>query len=132
MWICPKCGREFKRTHQGHFCGKAPATVDEYIESQPPEAHRHLNELRSIIRGNVPDVIERIAWSMPTYDKKGNSISFAACKKHISLYVGMEAIQKFQAELNGFSTKKSAVYLPYDKELPSGLIGNIINWCLNC
>ena len=21
MWKCPKCGREFKRTNQGHYCG---------------------------------------------------------------------------------------------------------------
>lgn len=23
MWVCPKCGREFKRINQGHYCGKA-------------------------------------------------------------------------------------------------------------
>ena len=34
MWTCPKCGREFKRTNQSHYCGKAPESVDEYIELQ--------------------------------------------------------------------------------------------------
>lgn len=34
MWICPKCGRKFKRTNQGHYCGKAPESIDEYIELQ--------------------------------------------------------------------------------------------------
>lgn len=43
MWICPKCGREFKRINQGHYCGKAPKTVLEYIDSQPIETHPPLN-----------------------------------------------------------------------------------------
>lgn len=38
MWICPKCGREFKRTNQGHYCGKAPESVDEYRELQNLQA----------------------------------------------------------------------------------------------
>jgi len=37
MWICPKCKREFKNINQGHYCGKAPETVDEYVESQLPD-----------------------------------------------------------------------------------------------
>lgn len=37
MWTCPKCGREFKRTNQGHYCGKVPENVDEYIELQITE-----------------------------------------------------------------------------------------------
>ena len=41
MWTCPKCGREFKRTNQGHYCGKAPENVDEYIELQITEAREH-------------------------------------------------------------------------------------------
>lgn len=37
MWMCPKCGRTFKRKEQSHYCGKAPETVDEYIAAQPEE-----------------------------------------------------------------------------------------------
>ncbi len=36
MWVCPKCGREFQRNNQGHFCGQPPKTVDEYIARQEP------------------------------------------------------------------------------------------------
>lgn len=35
MWVCPKCGREFKKTNQSHYCGSAPETIDEYISRQP-------------------------------------------------------------------------------------------------
>ena len=43
---------------------------------------------------------------MPYYEKEGKSISFSACKKHISFYVGAEAIEKFALDLNEFVTKK--------------------------
>ena len=69
MWTCPKCGREFKRTNQGHYCGKAPESVDEYIELQIPEAKTYVVELRNLIRRCVPEVRERIAWSMPFFEK---------------------------------------------------------------
>ena len=55
MWICPKRGSIFKRTNQGHYCGKAPESVDEYIELQIPEARTYVVELRNLIRRCVPD-----------------------------------------------------------------------------
>lgn len=131
MWICPKCGREFKRTNQGHYCGKAPETAAEYIELQPSETHSHLREMVNAIQNSVPDAKERILWSMPTFEKAGGSISLSACKKHISFYVGMEAIEKFKSKLNGFTTNKNAIYFPYNKDLPLALIADIAKWCLN-
>ena len=129
MWVCPKCGREFKRTNQGHYCGKAPETVWEYIESQPAKARPHLAEIAAIIRDGIPGVNERISWSMPTYEKAGNTLSFSACKNHVSLYAGCEAIEKFAPELSEFTTKKSAIYFPYDKILPAKLIEEIVKQC---
>ena len=130
MWICPKCGRGFKRTNQGHYCGEAPKTLLEYIESQSIEAQSHLRELTTIIQDSVPDVKEHISWSMPVYEKAGKSVSFFACKNHISLYVGIEAIDVFSSALNGFTTKKNAIYLPYSKKLPVKVIEDIVKWCL--
>ena len=126
----PKCGREFKRTSQSHYCGKAPETVMEYMDLQPKETHPHLSEMMTILKNSVPNVRERILWSMPYYEKEGKSISFSACKKHISLYAGAEAIERFASDLNEFSTKKSAIYFPYDKALPAKLIESIAKWCL--
>jgi len=131
MWICPKCGRQFKRTNQGHYCGKAPETVSEYIDLQPSETHSHLKELMTAIRDNVPYVHECILWSMPYYKKGEKSISFAAFKKHVSFYVGAEVIEEFSSELNEFVTKKDAIYLPYSKEFPTQVIIDIAKRCLN-
>lgn len=93
MWMCPRCGREFKRTNQGHYCGEAPKTVLEYIDTQPIETHSHLKEMMNAIQNSVPCVNERILWSMPYYEKEGKSISFSACKKHISFNVGVETLK---------------------------------------
>ena len=130
MWICPKCGREFKRTNQSHYCGKSPKTVLEYIDSQPIETHARLTEMMIILQRSVPYVNERILWSMPYYEKDGESISFSACKNHISFYAGVEAIERFAPELKEFATKKNAIYFPYDKALPANLIERIVKWCL--
>ena len=90
MWVCPKCGREFRRTNQGHYCGEPPETVLEYIKAQA-----HLFAIADIINAVIPGVQERISWSMPIYEKDGKSISFSACKNH----VGSEVIEEFAWDL---------------------------------
>ena len=129
MWTCPKCGREFKKINQGHYCGKAPENVSEYIELQDLETHAHLMELRNIILNNIPDVRERVAWSMPKYEREKNSVSFVACKRHISLYIQFEILEQFKSQLNDFEIKKNALYLPYNKPLPVELIEKMIKKC---
>ena len=126
MWICPKCGRKFKRTNQGHYCGKAPESIDEYIELQILQARIYIIELRNIIQRCVPEVKERIAWSMPLFEKDKHSISLAACKKHISLYVDTKTIEMLKPQLSELEIKKNAIYIPYDKDLPIQTIENVI------
>ena len=129
MWTCPKCGREFKRTNQGHYCGKAPESVDEYIELQIPEVKTYVVELRNLIRRCVPEVRERIAWSMPFFEKDNCSISFAVCKNHISLYIDQTIIEKMKPQMNEFEINKNAIYLTYDKALPIHVIEDIVKQC---
>lgn len=130
MWTCPKCGRVFQRANQGHYCGKAPETVLEYIASQPSEAQPHLRQMRMTLLNSLPCINERILWSMPYYEKEGKTLSFSACKKHISFYAELEAIGEFESELSGFITKKNAIYFPYAQALPTKLIAAIAKWCL--
>ena len=92
MWKCPKCGRSFKREEQSHYCGKAPATIDEYINSQDEVIRDQLQCVREAIRDELPNATEKISWSMPTYWQGHNIIHFAAQKKHIGLYPGGGAV----------------------------------------
>ena len=128
MWKCPKCGREFSRRGQSHYCEKSK-TIDEYIAAQDEAVRPKLNEVRAILRSALPDAQERISWSMPTYWKGQNLIHFAASKKHIGLYPGGEATTVFAEELAGIDVSKGTIRLPYDKELPADLIKKIAVWC---
>ena len=129
MWICPNCHRAFERQEQGHFCEK-PKTIDEYIAMQEEGARPRLREIRLILRQALPEAEERISWSMPTYWKGRNLIHFAAAQKHVGLYPGGEATAAFAEALRGFDVSKGTIRLPYDGELPAGLIEQIARWCL--
>ena len=127
-WKCPKCGREFSKTEQPHYCGK-PQTVDDYIATQDETVQPKLNQIRAILPAALPEAQERISWAMPTYWKGKNIIHFAASKKHIGLYPGGEATGVFAEQLQGFDVSKGTIRLPYDRELPEELITAIARWC---
>ena len=59
MWKCPKCGREFGRQNQGHYCVK-PETIDAYIAMQDEAVQPRLREVRDILRAALPEAQERI------------------------------------------------------------------------
>ena len=129
MWTCPKCGREFRRSNQGHYCGKAPATISDYIAAQAEEHQRPLRQLRDALRQSLPEAQERIAWRMPSYWAGRHILQFSAGKTQISLYVGEAAVAAFSPVLSGYQTKKGTVYLPYYQALPLPLIQEMAVWC---
>ena len=129
MWECPKCGRSFKRTNQDHYCGPALQTIEEYIAQQPENAQPYLRQINDTIKNALPDAVQKISWSMPTYWKKRNLIQFAAFKKHIGLYPGPDAVRAFANQLTEYKTSKGAIQFPYEKPLPLELIAEIAAWC---
>lgn len=129
MWECPKCGRSFKRTNQDHYCGPMLQTIEEYIAQQPENAQPYLRQINDTIKNALPDAVQKISWSMPTYWKKRNLIQFAAFKKHIGLYPGPEAVETFVNQLTEYKTSKGAIQFPYEKPLPLELIAEIAAWC---
>ena len=127
-WKCPKCGREFSRENQDHYCVK-PKTIDEYISVQDEKIIPILKEVRGIISAAIPDADERISWSMPTYWKGRNIIHFAASKTHLGIYPGDEAVAEFEEELQEYDVSKGTIRLPYEKPIPEELIREIAKWC---
>ena len=129
MWKCPNCGREFKRTNQDHYCGRAPVSIDEYILKQDVALQPILINLRNAIRDAIPEAEEKIAWSMPTWKKKGNIIHFAVSKNHIGVHAGEDAVAHFSERLKGFEIYKGVIRLKFDQEIPLALISDIAKWC---
>ena len=128
MWICPDCGRSFKRTNQSHYCGKAPVTIDEYIVRQSQDIQPFLIELRNVIHQAIPEAEETISWSVPAWKRKRNLIRFSVNKDHIGLYIEEDAIARFKERLKGFETDKGVIRLKPDQTLPSSLIADIAKW----
>jgi len=128
MWKCPKCGREFSRQGQDHYCMK-PQTIDEYITMQDEAVQPRLREVRDVLRATLPEAQERMSWSMPTYWKGRNIIHFAASKKHLGLYPGGEATTIFAEALKDYDVSKGTIRIPWDRELPETLIREIARWC---
>ncbi len=131
MWKCPKCGRTFKKEGQSHYCGEAPETIDEYILAQDEGVRRQLQSVREAIRKELPDAVEKISWSMPTWWDGRNIIHLAANKKHIGLYPGPEAVAFFAEKLEraGCGYSKGSIRIPYSDDLPLDLIAEIAGWC---
>lgn len=128
-WICPKCGREFKNTHQQHFCVQAPKTIDEYLASLPEEVRPLLHQVRDTLRATLPDATEKMAWRMPTYWKGVNIIHFASFKRHFGLYPGDGGVRHFAPRLTEYKYSKGAIQFAYDKPVPFDLITEIALWC---
>lgn len=128
MWKCPKCGREFSRQGQDHYCMK-PQTIDEYIAMQDEAVQPRLQEVRGIIHSAIPEAEERISWSMPTFWKGRNLIHFAALKKHLGLYPGDEATRVFAEALKDFDVSKGTIRIPWNRALPETLIREIARLC---
>lgn len=125
MWKCPTCGREFKKLHQDHSCGSAPATIDEYIAAQSGEIRPILAKVRETIRTAAPDAVEKITWRMPTFWQGENLIHFAAFKKHLGIYPGDLTLTPFVDQLAAYHTTKGAIQFPFDKPIPYDLIADI-------
>ena len=88
--------------------------------------------MRDIILGSASGIEEKIVWSMPTYSLSVRSLSFAACKEHVSLYIGSEILRIYEKELEGFQIKKDALYLSYNREIPASTIKAISSRVFSC
>lgn len=129
MWKCPKCGREFEKVNQSHFCGDPDDSIDAYIAAQPEHVQPLLSQVREAIRAVLPDAQERISWRMPTFWEKHNIIHFAAFKNHLGIYPGDKAVEHFADRLKDYKFSKGAIQFQYDEPVPYDLIAEIALWC---
>ena len=111
--------------------GKAPlSSIDQYIDEAPQKVKQKLRELRTVIKSEVPDAEERIAYQMPTFSQEGNLVHFAYFKNHIGFFPAPSGIENFKEELARYKTSTGTVQIPLDEELPLDLIREIVRFRL--
>ena len=112
-----------KSSYRGR--GKRAANIDEYIDSAPPEARKHLRELRTLLRKAAPRATEAIKWGYPVFEEHRILFAFGAFKTHLNLMPTPSAMKPFAKELAKFKTGKGSIQLPYDQPLPKALLRKI-------
>lgn len=105
-----------------------PQTIDAYIAQYPHNIQEILQNIRATIHDAAPDAQETIKYGIPTFVQNGNMISFAAYKKHVSLYPVPAGNEKFQKELAPYRAAKSTFQLPLDKPVPYALVTKFIKY----
>ena len=104
----------------------APASIDAYIQTLPPETQPVVQAIRERIRRAVPGAVETISYAMPAFKLNGKVlVYFAAWKAHVGFYATPAGNAAFQAELAPFKQSKGAVHFPLDRPMPLDLIARI-------
>lgn len=107
---------------------KTFTTIDEYIVTFPENIQKKLNEIRAVIRSEVPQVGERIAYGIPTFTLNGNLVHFAGYERHIGFYPTPSAMKEFKNEMRAYKMSKGAVQFPLDEPLPEDLIRRMVRF----
>jgi uncharacterized protein YdhG (YjbR/CyaY superfamily) len=104
----------------------APASVDAYISSFPPDAAAALTEVRHLVAEIVPEATETISYDIPTFDLDGRHlVHFAAWEKHLSIYP-VPRSDALTHELQPYRHGKGTLRFPFAQPVPYELIGKVV------
>lgn len=104
--------------------------VDEYIAQFSLEQQKTLQQIRAVVKGQLPNAEECIKYGMPTYFEKENLVHFAQAKHHIGFYPGPKAIVAFENSLTAYKTSKGAIQFAANQPIPYELIKEMTAWRL--
>jgi uncharacterized protein YdhG (YjbR/CyaY superfamily) len=107
----------------------APATVDAYLASLPPDRRAAVETIRRAATAGAPEAAESIAYGMPALRSHGRQflVSYAAFRAHYSLFPASEAvIQACGVELTPYLSGKGTIRFPADRPIPAALVTKIV------
>ena len=106
-------------------------TVDEYLARFDNSAREQLEQVRTIIREELPDAAERIAYAIPSYAVNGrNLVHFGGWKDYLSVYPVPEGDDAFQAAITAHRAGKGTLRFSLAEPLPAELIRQIVRFLL--
>lgn len=100
-------------------------TIDEYIDAAPKDGQKMLHELRALLKEVAPEAKEAIKWGSPVFEEKRILFAFSAFKSHVNFMPTRTTLEHFKKELEGYTTGKDTIQLPYDQPLPKALIRQV-------
>ncbi len=98
--------------------------VDDYFDRLAPVARPHLDRLRALSRTAAPDAREVLQWNQPAYLLDTRLWMLQAFKNHASLRFPLRIVGAHRAEIEaaGFDAGSGMIKLPYDRDLPEGVL----------
>jgi uncharacterized protein YdhG (YjbR/CyaY superfamily) len=100
---------------------KAPTTIDDYIESSPPQVRPILEKIRQTIKKAAPTAEERISYRLAAFFLNGAVAYFGAFKKHIGFFPPVTD-EKLRREAKRYMGPKGNLQFPLDEPMPYELI----------
>lgn len=102
-------------------------TVDEYIKSFDGITKERLEEMRALVKKQLPGAEERISYDIPAYfvDKK-LIVYFAGYKQHIGMYPGRSISEAYNKLAAKYASGKSTARFPHSEPLPTDIIKKFI------
>jgi uncharacterized protein YdhG (YjbR/CyaY superfamily) len=105
-----------------------PGTIDQYIETFPPDVQKLLQQVRNTIKKAAPKAEEKISYSMPAFMFHGPLVYFAGYKGHIGFYATPTGHREFKDDLAKYKQGKGSVQFPIDQPMPLALITRIVKF----
>jgi uncharacterized protein YdhG (YjbR/CyaY superfamily) len=104
--------------------GERSSEIDAYLEALPVERREALSVVRSLLHEVAGEGEETIWYGLPTVKYKGKVLgSFAAQKRHLSLYViDVDVVEAHRHELKGLSVAKAAIRFKRLEQLPLDVV----------
>lgn len=106
---------------------RQPATIEEYLDTQPPESAAALTRVRAVLHRALPAAEETISYQMPAIRLNGRIVLyFAGWKDHVSIYPITDALRDtMSAEIAPYVAGKGTLRFPLVRRLPVRLIERI-------
>ena len=102
---------------------------EDYYARLPHVARPHLEALRELCRRGLPSAQEVLHWNQPAFVQDGTRlVMLQAFQAHASLRFPTRqfATQRAAVEAAGYEAGEGFVKLPYDRDLPVGLLERLV------